>query len=72
MNKLYYIRNKGFVGNCWLFWREKGQGYTCDLNDAGKFTEEEARKICKSRPEADTMYLVEWIDKFAVRHFRGL
>ena len=32
----YYIQRhaSGYCGNCLLFWRKGGHGYTCDLNDA--------------------------------------
>lgn len=36
-------------GNCALFWRAEGKGYTCDLNEAGRFTEAAARRQEKIR-----------------------
>lgn len=68
MSNLYYIQTKGFSGNCLLFWREKRQGYTCNLDDAGKYTEKEAKEIVLTRPKQDFMWRVELIDKQAVRH----
>lgn len=57
---MYYIRNEGFLGNALIWWCKTG-GYTCDIKKAEKFTEEEAKKICK-RAE-DTAYSVEYIDE---------
>lgn len=66
--KLYYIQNKGFVGNCLLFWRENGSGYTCDLDDAWQVTEEKAIEICKVRKGEDIMHEVTVVDALAQRH----
>lgn len=56
---MYYIRNEGYLGNA-LIWWQQGGGYTCDINNAEIFTEEQARQICK-RPE-DSAYRVKYID----------
>jgi len=39
MKKQYYIERSqsGFVGNCLLWWRKGGKGYTCDVNQAEVF-----------------------------------
>lgn len=55
----FYIRNEGYLGNALLWWR-KGGGYTCDILQAEKFTEEKAKSICK-RPQ-DSAYNIEYID----------
>jgi len=60
--QLYYIRNLGFVGNCLRWWKEGGHGYTCDLNEAWKVTEEAARGITKIRRGEDIAYRVEDVD----------
>lgn len=65
---LYYIQNKGFVGNCLLWWREGGSGYTCNLNEAWKVSKEEAGRICRTRPREDIAHPVSLIDSLAVRH----
>jgi len=57
--EMYYIRYEGYLGNA-LIWWQLGGGYTCDINKAEKFTEEEAKDICK-RPE-DSAYKVSYID----------
>lgn len=40
--KLYYIRNEGYVGNALVWWAENSKGYTTDIRKAGKYTFEEA------------------------------
>ena len=57
---MYYVRNEGYLGNALIWWGEKGNGYTCDIRKAGKFTEEQAIKICQ-RPE-DSYYKCDYID----------
>ncbi len=43
----YYVftrgrdENSGYMDGCILWWREAGKGYTCDLNDAGVFTDDD-------------------------------
>ena len=67
MHELYYIQSRGFCGDCLLWWRDGGHGYTTDLNQAWKVTREQAEGICSSRVE-DTAWLVADIDSVAVRH----
>ncbi len=67
--KLYYLRNRGFIGNSWIWWK-KGGGYTANLNLAQKFTEKELKKY--SLRQEDMAYKVEEIDAKAERHFTGL
>lgn len=69
MKKLFYIQNKSFVGNCHLWWRSGGCGYTYNLNEALKATEEEAKEICSSRDTGeDIPWSVEAVDSLAQRH----
>ena len=68
MEKLYYIQNKGFVGNCLIFWRKDGHGYTCNLDKAWKVSLEKAKEICKDRPKEDIPRSAEEIDAKAERH----
>jgi hypothetical protein len=49
----FYIMHRGCSGNCAFWWRPKGSGYTCDLAEAWILSEEEAKKICRSRPKED-------------------
>lgn len=35
---LYYLQDsRSYVGNCVLWWRPQGAGYTCDIEDAGTY-----------------------------------
>lgn len=44
---LYYVQDtRQYVGNCMLFWALDHKGYTCHLDQAHVFTEEEMRRIC--------------------------
>jgi ABC-type branched-subunit amino acid transport system ATPase component len=46
----YYIQDtRSYVGNSVLWWRENGQGYTTDFDDAGVYSEAESARICKNR-----------------------
>lgn len=65
---LYYIRNRGPVGNCVQWWAEGKCGYTCDLNRAHKFTRKEALSICEERPEIDSAYACHLVDALSLRH----
>jgi hypothetical protein len=66
---MYYIQNRAPVGNCVMWWATAENGYTCDLDRAGKFDREEAERIVKGRPDIDKAWLCEDIDRLAVRHF---
>jgi hypothetical protein len=46
--ELYYVRNEGFLGNALLWWTKGCNSYTCDINDAHKFTREQAEKLVKT------------------------
>lgn len=37
--KFYVLDARSVVGNCALWWRPKGQGYTCELDEAGVYDE---------------------------------
>lgn len=53
MEKLFYIQNAGYVGNCLRFWKADRCGYTCHIEDALLVGEAEAKRICASRPNED-------------------
>lgn len=39
----YFIQDtRSYVGNCVLWWRAGGRGYTTDINKAGRFDHSEA------------------------------
>jgi hypothetical protein len=62
--KMYYVRNEGYLGNALIWWKKGSNGYTCDIRDAEKFTKEEAEKTCK-RPQ-DTAYECDYIDNLLI------
>lgn len=57
---LYYIRKEGYLGNALIWWGKDGNGYTCDIKQAGKYTQEQAKNICQ-RPQ-DSAYECSYID----------
>lgn len=65
---LYYIQNKGYQGNCLVWWADGGHGYTCDLDKAWKVPESQAKSICRDRPEQDFPRLATDVERFAHRH----
>lgn len=65
---LYCIQNKGQVGNCALWWRDGAHGYTCNLNEAWRVSEDKAERICAMRYGQDVMWPADMIDAMAVRH----
>ena len=69
--KLYYIQNKGYVGNCLLWWREGGHGYTCNLDEAWRVDEAKAREITAVRRGEDVAWPVEEAEAMAQRHVHG-
>lgn len=70
-NKLYYIQrhSSGYVGNCLLFWHKNGNGYTCNLDNAKLFDQEEMEKLIKmDKGEKFTAWSKEYMDSISVRH----
>lgn len=47
---IYLLQNvtAGCLGNCPQFWREGGSGYTVNIDEAQRFTPEEAANIVRS------------------------
>lgn len=41
--RYYILDTRSMVGNCALWWKPEGAGYTCQLHEAGKFTLEQTR-----------------------------
>lgn len=65
---LYYIQNKGYQGNCLVWWADGGHGYTCDLDKAWKVPHSQAVKICMDRPEQDFPRRAYIVDGLASKH----
>jgi hypothetical protein len=64
--KLYYIQN-GFVGNAMCWWRPDGKGYTTDIKDAGRYSEEDAKEQARMRFE-DIAWPCDYIDENEMAH----
>jgi hypothetical protein len=60
MKKQYYIRKEGYVGDAWIWWRANSHGYTTNMDQAGIYSEEDARRICSNSTESSA-YEVEKI-----------
>lgn len=45
MPKRYYIWSGLYVGNDMLWWAKNRSGYTCQIDEAEEYTEEEAKQI---------------------------
>jgi hypothetical protein len=64
---LFYIQDKRqVVGNCVLWWRPNGQGYTTDLKDAGLYSKEKGRGL----RDTDVLVPKELAESLAVTHVR--
>lgn len=63
----YYIQDtRQVVGNCVLWWRPNGAGYTCDLLDAGIYPGTHA----KGKRDTDVYWPVEEVRKRTIVHVR--
>ena len=60
----YYIQNtkQGYLGNAIVFWKIGRNGYTAKLEQAEKFSYEEAKRICEGNPEKNKAWAVDYID----------
>lgn len=64
----YYIQDtRQVVGNCALFWRPDGAGYTCDLLDAGVYLGSHAKP---GKRDTDVYWPVEVVRKQTIVHVR--
>jgi hypothetical protein len=69
-DSVYYLQDtRQKVGNCMLFWCPKDAGYTCQLDDAGRYTGAEARDRC--RDGTHKAWPCGFIERNAVRHVRA-
>jgi hypothetical protein len=64
--QLYYIQStkKGFVGNNVVWWGKNCCGYTCHLDNAGKYTYNQAIEICGDEKESK-MHKIEEVENIA-------
>lgn len=61
----YYLQDsRSFTGNCMMWWRKNGAGYTSDLSDAWQLTEKEAFGRHKAR-KTDIPWPCGYIDGIA-------
>lgn len=71
MGYKYYIQRhaSGLVGNCMLWWRNNGCGYTCDLSEAEVFdgANEHFKRIVSDSSKY-TAWEQEYTDACARRH----
>lgn len=58
-SKMYYCQN-GFSGNSAMWWKKNNAGYTSNLNEAAKFSEDE--KFCR---EEDVKWPCDFVDSIA-------
>lgn len=66
---MYYIQDKRqYVGNCILWYRINGAGYTCNIDDAEIFTEEESWEIINCSPEKYKRHEVEYVRHISKPH----
>lgn len=64
----YFIQDtRQVVGNCAVWWRYGGAGYTADLREAGQFSYAQAKEICDSR-KSDAMRPVQAVKPLAALH----
>ena len=65
--QLYYVQDtRQIVGNCALWWCPEGLGYTCEIDRAGLYTEDEVRHMRAT----DMAWPRELVDRLIVRHVR--
>ena len=59
----YYLASfkHGYVGNDVLFWGKESRGYTCNLEDAGIYSREEAMRLQDPKCVSACMVPVAWI-----------
>ena len=64
----YYVQDvRTLVGNCVSWWRENGQGYACDMREAGVYKGKDTR----SMRDTDVPWPVWYIKPLIIQHVRG-
>jgi hypothetical protein len=50
--EMYYIQDtRTYVGNAILWWGKDSCGYTTDITQAGKYTKNQAKDICRRKTD---------------------
>jgi hypothetical protein len=63
----YFVQDaRSIVGNCGSWWRANGQGYTCNIDDAGRYSASDVRSL---RP-TDVPWPVAYVLERTIRHVR--
>jgi len=66
--RMYYLCDtRGVTGNCLMFWRKGGAGYTYNLDDCEVYPESVAMRMHNERT-SDMPYPKDVIDLLAERH----
>ena len=63
--EFYLVDLRSICGNCLMFWAKDGQGYTCNLYEAGIYKEDHTDR------DTDLAVPVEAIRTLVVPHVRG-
>lgn len=63
MSGWYLQDTRVYYGNCMVWWKQDGRGYTSDLTEAHVFTDEEAVKGASR--ETDVFWPKDYIDAHA-------
>jgi hypothetical protein len=58
----FVIQHVDHPGDYVLFWKGNRAGYTVNLDEAGRYTEEEARNIVMGRPEVDVALMFKDVE----------
>lgn len=64
--EFYYLHNGQYVGNAMLWWRQNGAGYTTNIDEAHKFTREEAYNYHRAR-KTDVPWNADHVDAKALK-----
>jgi hypothetical protein len=59
--EMYYIQN-GFSGNAIIWWAKDSKGYTSNLNEAGKYTKEQAFNQVALNRGGEYAWLCSYVD----------
>jgi hypothetical protein len=67
----YYIQRhaSGYVGDCLIWWRKGGHGYTCDIDDAEIFedNDDQFKSVVKDVSKY-TAWEKDYIDSVVLKH----